>query len=169
MLFRTDVFGWIRSQQKCLFLLGTTRGGRSSPWIGFKEGDDNSLTGVFCGCEEENANHIILHCTVVKSIWEITLAIFGVQWVFPESVLEVLLSWRGSFVRKKRKKIWNSIPLCIFWTVWKEKNRLAFRGGSLDIQKFKNFFVCNLWSWARVYIGEETYSLLGFLEWLAAT
>ena len=70
---------------------------------------------------------------------------------------------------KKRKKIWNSIPVCIFWTVWKERNRLAFRGGSLDIQKFKNFFVCNLWSWARVYIGEDTYSPLGFLEWLAAT
>ncbi|RVW52500.1 putative serine/threonine protein kinase IREH1 [Vitis vinifera] len=43
-----------------------------------------------CGCEEENANHILLHCTVVKTIWEITLAIFGVQWVFPESVIEGL-------------------------------------------------------------------------------
>ena len=29
--------------------------------------------------------------------------------------------------------------------------------------------VCTLWSWARVYIGEESSSLLGFLEWLAAT
>ena len=70
---------------------------------------------------------------------------------------------------KKRKKIWNSIPLCIFWTVCKERNRLAFRGGSLDIQKLKNSFVCTLWSCARVYIGEESSSLLGFLEWLAAT
>ena len=57
-----------------------------------------------CGCEEENANHILLHCTVVKTIWEITLVIFGVQWVFPESVIEVLLSWRGSFVGEKKKK-----------------------------------------------------------------
>ena len=44
-----------------------------------------------------------------------------------------------------------------------------FRGGSLNIQKFKNSFVCNLWGWAKVYIGEETYSLLGFLEWLGTT
>ena len=42
---------------------------------------------------------------------------------------------------KKRKKIWNFIPLCIFWTVWKERNRLTFRGGVLDIQKLKNSFV----------------------------
>ena len=47
-------------------------------------------------------------------------------------------------------------------------NRLSFRGVSLDIQKLKNSFVCTLWSWARVYIGEESSSLLGFLEWLAA-
>ena len=55
-----------------------------------------------------------------------------------------------------------------FLEVWKEKNRLAFRRGVLDIQKLKNFFVCNLGSWARLYIGEESLSLIGFLEWLAS-
>ena len=57
------------------------------------------------------------------------MGLFGVQWVFPETVKEVLFSWRGSFVGKKRKKLWNSIPLFIFWTVWKERNRLVFMGG----------------------------------------
>ena len=122
-----------------------------------------------CGCEEENVNHILLHCIVVRALWEIVFALVGVQWVFPESVKEALFSWRGSFVGKKRKNFWNSIPLCIFWTVWKERNRLAFKEGVLHIQKLKNSFVCTLWSWARVYIGEESSSLLGFLEWLAAT
>ena len=54
--------------------------------------------------------------------------------------------------------------------VWKGRNKLAFEGGGgLDIQKLKNSFVCNLWSWARLYIGEESLSLIGFLEWLAST
>ena len=56
---------------------------------------------------------------------------------------------------KKRKKIWKFIPLCIFWMVWKERNRLAFRGGSLAVQKLKNSFVCNLWSWARLFIRDQ--------------
>ena len=120
-----------------------------------------------CGCEEENVNHILLHCTVVRTLWEIAFALFGVQWVFPERVKEALFCWQGSFVGKKRKKIWKSIPLCIFWTVWKERNRLAFRGGFLAIQTLKNSFVCNLWSWAKLYRGEESSSLLGFLEWIA--
>ena len=121
-----------------------------------------------CGCEEENVNHIFLHCIVVRVLWEIVFALFGAQWVFPETDKEVLFGWRGPFVGKKRKKIWNSIPLCIFWMVWKERNKLAFRGDSLAIQKLKNSFVYNLWSWARVYMREESSLLLGFLEWLTA-
>ena len=69
---------------------------------------------------------------------------------------------------KKRKKLRKSIPLYIFWMIWKERNRLAFRGGgALNIQKLKNFFVCNLWSCAKLYLGEESLSLIGFLEWVA--
>ena len=70
-----------------------------------------------CGCEEENVNHILLHYIVVRVLWEIVLALFRAQCVFPKTVKEVLFSWRGPFAGKKRKKIWNSIPLCIFCTV----------------------------------------------------
>ncbi|RVX16590.1 hypothetical protein CK203_006183 [Vitis vinifera] len=41
-----------------------------------------------CGCEEETINHILIHCTVVKGLWDIILVLCGVQWVFPESVKE---------------------------------------------------------------------------------
>ena len=37
-----------------------------------------------CFCEEENVNHILLHYIVVRVLWEIVLALFGVQWVFLE-------------------------------------------------------------------------------------
>ena len=40
---------------------------------------------------------------------------------------------------KKGKKLWKSIPPYIFWTIWKERNRLAFKrgGGGLAFQKLK--------------------------------
>ena len=67
-----------------------------------------------CGCEEETVNHILIHYIVVRVLSNIVLGLSGVQWVFPETVKEVLTSWKGAFVGKKRKKIWKSIPLCIF-------------------------------------------------------
>ena len=72
----------------------------------------------------------------------IIFGLLDIKWVLPETVKEALTSWRGSFVGKKRKQIWKSIPLCIFWTVWKERNRLAFRGGVVNVQRLKNSFVC---------------------------
>ena len=87
--------------------------------IPVEEVDELEELAVELGCrlgavKRKMSITFFLHCIVVKTLWEIVLAIFGVQWVFPESVKEVLFSWRGSFVGKKRKKIWNSIPLCIF-------------------------------------------------------
>ena len=122
-----------------------------------------------CGCDEENVNHILLHCIVTRALWDIIFGLIDIKWVLPEIVKETLISWRGSFVGKKRKKIWKSVPLCIFWMVWKERNRLAFRGGVVNIQRLKSSFVCNLWNWAKVYLGEESFSLIGFLEWIAST
>ncbi|RVW72651.1 putative deoxyribonuclease TATDN1 [Vitis vinifera] len=81
---KVSFFAWEASWGKILTLDKLQRRGWQLPnWC------------FLCGCEEENANHILLHCTVVKTLWEIALVIFGVQWVFPESVIEVLLSWRG--------------------------------------------------------------------------
>ena len=47
-LSRINAFGWIGSQPKLLFLLGKSRGGRFSLWIGLKNGDGSSLIVVFC-------------------------------------------------------------------------------------------------------------------------
>ena len=105
---------------------------------------------------------------MAKGLWNIILALCGVQWVFPNSVKEVLSSWKGSFVGRKRKEVWKSIPLFIFWTIWKERNMLAFKGGVLAYQKLKTSLVYIIWGWAKVYIDMESKSLIGFLEWLAS-
>ena len=55
-------------------------------------------------------------------------------------------------------------PLCIFWSVWKEKNRLAFGNEDLSLQRLKNSFVYNLWSWVRVSLVESPSSLVSFLD-----
>ena len=58
-----------------------------------------------CGCEEENVNHILIHYIVVRALCDIILGLVNVKWVFPETVKEVLTSWRGPFVGKKRKNV----------------------------------------------------------------
>ena len=55
-----------------------------------------------CACEEENVNHILIHCTVARVLWDLV----GVQWVFPKTVKGVLYSWGGGgFCGEKKKKV----------------------------------------------------------------
>ena len=77
-------------------------------------------------------------------------------------VKETLLGWHGSFVGKARKKAWQIAHLYIFWTVWKKMNMLAFDNKELSLQRLKNYFVCNFWSWVRVSIDLSPSSLVSF-------
>ena len=64
-------------------------------------------------------------------------SMFGVQWVLPATVKEMLLGWNGTFVGKKRKGVWRASLLCLFWTVWKARNKVAFEEKELSIQRLK--------------------------------
>lgn len=45
---------------------------------------------------------------------DIVFALLGFKWLFPKTVKEGIISWMGSSVGEKRRKIWKSMPLCIF-------------------------------------------------------
>ncbi|RVW44335.1 hypothetical protein CK203_071086 [Vitis vinifera] len=90
-----------------------------------------------CLEKEETIDHLPLHCIKTRVLWDLLFNLFGLSWVLPSSVRETLLGWYGSFVGEKRKKVWRTAPLYIFWTVWKARNRLAFKDNVLSIQRLK--------------------------------
>lgn len=41
-----------------------------------------------------------------------------------EKVKDNLLAWNGMAVGKREKRIWKVVaPICIFWTIWKQRNK----------------------------------------------
>ena len=72
------------------------------------------------------------------------------------SVRVLRLSWQGSFVGKKRVKVWNATHLCIFWTIWRELNQRAFEDKEQNDQWLKLSFFWNLSSWVSMYIRDES-------------
>ena len=105
---------------------------------------------------EESINHIFLYCAKTRTLWVLFFSLFGVQWVLLATIKVTLLDWDGSFVGKKRKKVWRTNHLCIFWTVWKVRNKIAFEDDTLCIKRLKEFFclfslvrdeiICKRWS-----------------------
>jgi hypothetical protein len=41
---------------------------------------------------EESIDHLLLHCEVARDFWSYILILFGVEWVMPQTVLELLNS-----------------------------------------------------------------------------
>ena len=95
-------------------------------------------------------------------------SLFGVNWVLLFTVRDTLLGWCASFKDKKHRKVWRTTPLCLVWTVWKERNRIVFDNEVLLIQRMKNSFVCNLFSWAKSSIVVGPLSLINFVDWLGS-
>ncbi|KAJ9678729.1 hypothetical protein PVL29_020805 [Vitis rotundifolia] len=121
-----------------------------------------------CLENEETIDHLLLHCSKTRTLWELLFTLVGVSWVMPSSVRETLLSWHDSFVGKKRRKVWKTAPLHIFWTVWKARNRLTFKDNELSIQRLKYSFILSLWPEAKLFIVECSQSLVNFIDWLGS-
>ncbi|RVW54677.1 putative ribonuclease H protein [Vitis vinifera] len=58
-----------------------------------------------CLEKEETINHLLLHCSRTRALWDLLFALFGVSWVLPFSVRDTLLCWNGFFMGKNRKKV----------------------------------------------------------------
>ena len=99
--------------------------------------------------ELETIDHFLLHCVKARLFWQLVFSIFGVWWVIYETVRETLLGWNVTFIEKRRIKAWRAAPTCIFWTLWKERNRRFFDGEKLLDQRLKSLFLNNFSMWFR--------------------
>ena len=69
---------------------------------------------------------------------------------------------------KKKRKTWKVVPLCLFWTIWKERNRRAFKDKGYSLQGLKQMFLYNLWDWCNVFINSRTNIVVDFVDWIGA-
>ena len=91
--FQKVTFGWIEFQPKSAFFAWEAAWGKVLTLDRLqKRGWQLPNCCFLCGCEKETVNHILIHCTVARVLWDIVLGLFGAQWVFPETVKEILFS-----------------------------------------------------------------------------
>ena len=62
--------------------------------------------------------------------------------------------------------MWGASPLCLFWTICKERNRISFKNEGLFVQRLKSLFLYNLFCWTKLYIVEGLISFYDFIDWL---
>uniref|UniRef100_A0A2N9IM47 Reverse transcriptase zinc-binding domain-containing protein n=1 Tax=Fagus sylvatica TaxID=28930 RepID=A0A2N9IM47_FAGSY len=108
------------------------------------------LAGWCCLCKNqwETGDHLLLHCEVAAALWGFVFSMFGVQWVFPATVLDMLSGWHNWFGRHS-SAIWNLAPLCVMWSLWQERNRRIFEDEEKSVSHLQEHFSSLLFDCAR--------------------
>jgi hypothetical protein len=65
-----------------------------------------------CRHDGETGNHLLIHCTLASDLWHVILRSFGVLWVFPNNIADLLFGWFNCF-GKPNSSVWNLVPLCL--------------------------------------------------------
>ena len=55
-----------------------------------------------CKDNEESVDHILLHCDKTREFWTLLLTTFGLVWVFPALVRNLLLECKVKGIGKKK-------------------------------------------------------------------
>ena len=50
-----------------------------------------------CKCNRESVDHLLLHCPIALKLWSMVLGLFGVCWVMPKFVVDLLARWQACF------------------------------------------------------------------------
>ena len=104
-----------------------------------------------CCCDGETVDHLLLHCNAAQKLWNYVFLTFRVHWVLPRQVVDLLFGWHNWF-GKHHSHIWNLIPLCLMWTVWRERNLRTFEDLSSSPDQLLGTFVTSLFDWSRTWV-----------------
>ena len=67
-----------------------------------------------CKGSKESADHILIHCDKTRELWTMLLTTFGLVWVFPTSMRNLLLEWKIKGQGKKKRAFWPLALICLF-------------------------------------------------------
>ena len=100
-----------------------------------------------CKKSGESMNNLLLHCPIAYELWSMVWTLFGLLWVMPQSVIDLLSSWQGSFSGHRSIDLWRVVPHCVLCCIWRERNSRCFEGKEQSISElffFDNYLFLNL-------------------------
>ena len=109
-------------------------------------------------CNGESVDHLFLHCPVATELWAMVLGLFGVNWVMPKFVVEILACWQGQFGHHCNGHIWIVFPhylMCV--------NCMCFEDNEGSLSNLKLFFFRTLLDWLSVWRNQFLSSIPNLL------
>ena len=116
-----------------------------------------------CCCNAESMDHLLLFCLIAHSLWMYMLQLFGIEWVMPGLVVDLLFCqyhWLG----KHSSDIWDLVLGCLMWIIWIERNRRSFEDEGKTLVQLLEYCQWTLFDWSSCWGYSDCSTLLDFLS-----
>ena len=97
-----------------------------------------------CCSNMEFVDHLLLLCLIAHSLWMYVLRLFGIEWVMPGSVVDLLFCWYH-WLGKHSSNIWDLVPGCLMWT---ERDRQTFEDEEKTVVQLLEYCQWTLFDWS---------------------
>jgi hypothetical protein len=99
----------------------------------------------------KSVDHLLLHCDVASALWSSLFNRFGMSWVMPKQVIDLLACWRSSR-RPRSTVVWKMAAICLFWCLWRDRNNSSFKDLESTLEEILSSFYLTLYFWTTAYV-----------------
>ena len=112
-----------------------------------KRNGENLDCCSMCKRNREAVDHFLIHCPIAFDLCSMVFTLFGIHWVMPKTVVELVACRQGKFGRHRNAAIWMAVPYCLMWCIWRERNNRRFEDLERSVSNFKLFFLKTPLDW----------------------
>jgi hypothetical protein len=117
---------------------------------------------VMCKKHGESVDHILLHCDVARVVWSYFYSLFGVEWVMPSSVLNLMSGWGTLLGRGSAIRSWKQVHLYVLWGLWCERNSRLFK----DVEVTVGAICRNMLNMLYLWVSAHSPDRMSFADFL---
>ena len=103
-----------------------------------------------CCCNEESVDYLLISCPVAHSLWMYILQLFEIDWVMPDSVIDLFFCWY-QWLGKHNSDIRNLVPGCLMWNIWAKQNRRSFEDMVKSLDQLLDLCKRTHFDWSRCW------------------
>ncbi|XP_022004376.1 uncharacterized protein LOC110901927 [Helianthus annuus] len=114
---------------------------------------------VFCGAQEETANHLFTGCAIAAGVWQAVSTWCGIPHIFAFTVKDLLEMHKLIPMSARRKEVLRGVIIIACWRIWKARNERIFE----DIKSSVAEIVADLKVLGFLWLKNRQKSV--FVEW----
>ncbi|GKV44689.1 hypothetical protein SLEP1_g51849 [Rubroshorea leprosula] len=118
---------------------------------------------IFYGVENEDSNHLFIHCKIASDLWRDCYKWWGIRTVQDKDCKKVF-EQHPNVAKMTTKKIgWECIWFTVTWTIWLARNEKIFKQKEVDRRKLLEMVQIRAFNWIK---GKREGCYFSLSDWI---